>query len=823
MSTTLIATINNNTKPALVCAHCSDPLPVSPILEGGQKFCCTGCATVFGMLQSSGLQDFYCVADAPVTSQKSNTITDYTFLEDAQVREQLIDFTDGTWTRARFHLPTIHCASCIWLLERLYKLNESISQCKVDFTRRSISITWKESTLSLKSLVELLAKLGYPPAIHMGLLDKAPQMPSERRLWYRLGVAGFAFGNIMLLSFPEYLGLDARNDEAWTRIFGYLNILLALPVMLYSGSDFFKLAWSGLKLRRLNMEVPIALGILVLFSRSSYEILSGMGAGYMDSLAALIFFLLVGRWFQTKTFNHLSFERDYKSYFPLAVTQLLEGKEQSVAVNKLQVGDLIRLRHQEIIPADVVLVKGDAKIDYSFVTGEADLVARKAGDRLYAGGRHHGGLIDATVVKPVSQSYLTQLWNDQTFEHDANPEERRLSDTFGTTFTINLMVVALLTAIYWFPKDAAIAVNAVTAVLIIACPCALALSVPFTFGNVVRLLARKAFFLKNTGTLEALQHVDAVVLDKTGTITQAGQAEMQYEGLPLDAFAQSALKSLTMNSAHPVSRQVHQYLNGTPTIHVDEFREITGEGIEGRVEGHWIRLGKPGFIKNESAAVHSAVDFKEGHQQTAGVLLEIDGQYLGKFQTLHQYRDGLDAVYTYLKQLGPVYILSGDNDRESQWLQQVLGKEVEMHFHQTPQNKLDFIKGLQEQGKKVMMLGDGLNDAGALKQSNAGIVIAENVNNFTPACDGIVSAQSFEYLPALIKVARNSRKLVYAAYGLALVYNVIGLSFAVQGKLEPVIAAILMPLSSFTIVTFAMLSTWLMAAFYLKPTKNREV
>jgi P-type Cu+ transporter len=783
------------------CFHCGEACKGEPILIEEKPFCCEGCKMVYTILQENDLCNYYDLNAVAGISQKNKSKLEYTFLDDSDTISKLIDFTDGEKTKVHFYLPQIHCSSCLWLLENLHRLNEGILYSRVDFLKKEVSITFSNDTISLRKIVELLDKIGYPPQINLNDLETDSKTKIDKSIYYKLGLAGFAFGNIMLLSFPEYLGLDAMTNRSLVHFLGYLNILLILPVIFYSGWDYLRSAWQGLKHKHLNIDVPISLGILALFFRSVFEILTHTGAGYLDSLAGLIFFLLIGKWFQKNTYAKLSFDRDYKSYFPIACSLKQGGKEFPVSLDKIKKGDTIVIRHGELIPADARLVDGTAKIDYSFVTGESDLVKKQLGDQLYAGGRQMGGLIEIVVSKKVSNSYLTQLWNEDTF--NKSKEEgavSALADKVAGFFTIIILSVAFVTLAYWLPKDTDIAINAFTSVLIIACPCAVALSIPFTFGNVVRIFSRQGIYLKNTGVLETLSKINHIVFDKTGTITNVQSGNITYSGDSLTVDEQQYVLSLVHHSTHPISQQIKAYFDHHAPLNVEDYKEEKGKGISGQVTGHKLRIGSNFFIQETTNT--------DASKQS--VLIEIDNIVKGGFIYKGTYRTGLKNIFTRLKKWATISLLSGDNDREKVNLQPFFDNEQLLHFNKKPEDKLQYIKTLQSDNQYTAMIGDGLNDAGALSQSDVGIVITENTSNFTPACDIIMDASKFEKLPTLFSFSKISIKIVYAAYFIALIYNIIGLSYAVQGLLSPVIAAILMPLSSVTIVLFGVgVSTWL--------------
>ena len=611
----------------------------------------------------------------------------------------------------------------------------------------------------------------------------------------------------MLLSFPEYLGLHKETFARFFGIFGYLNLFLAIPVLVYSARDYFVSAYNGLRNRHLNIDVPLAMGMLALFGRSAWEILNGHGAGYMDSFAGLVFFLLAGRWFQQKTYHQLSFERDYQSYFPVAANRkTAENTEEPVPVRKLLPGDIIRIRNGELIPADGILLKGDAQIDYSFVSGESEPVSIASGEKVYAGGKQQGETLEISLTKKVDTSYLTQLWNDEAFKADQKGSVSRLADQAGRYFTAIILLIAGGALIYWLPQDMQTAINAFTAVLIIACPCAVALSIPFTMGNILRVLGRNRFYLKNTNVLEVFSSIRHVVFDKTGTITNIAQNAIHFLPYTDDGKGQNTLshrdkiriRSLCFQSNHPRSRQLAAHLDAVSTEPVENFMESAGKGISGTVLGKKVRLGSASYLGLDQPG------------QSAGVFVEIEGRILGHFLLKSRFRDGFPKVINYFtEQGGKPWLLSGDNNRDAKHLNQYFSDQSSMLFQQSPIAKLQFIRQLQVDGKQVMMLGDGLNDAGALQQSDAGIVVAENTNNFTPACDAILHAEAFDQLPRFLQLARWGITTVHSAYVLAALYNVVGLSYAVTGQLSPIVAAILMPLSSVSIVLFGFgMSQW---------------
>src|SRR5690606_3420725 len=354
------------------CFHCGQKIESEKIAFDDKDFCCLGCKTVYEILNVKGLDNFYAMnPDAGIRpDDKSNFHFD--FLDTSEIFEKVIDFSDDGVTVVTFHIPVIHCTSCVWLLESLQDINPNIIYSNVNFTKKDVQVSFRSTEMKLSEVAKLLTQLGYKPSVNLQTLDKKDKSV-DRILIYKLAVAGFCFGNIMLLAFPEYTG----DRETWLdsnkEFFRWGMFLLSLPVMFFSATDFFKSAWQGLKNKYINIDLPIAIGFWVLFLRSTYVIVFDISTGSFDSIAGLAFFMLIGRWFQQRTYKALAFDRDYKSFYPIAVLRLKDGVEEAVLLSDLKVGDRILIRNEEIIPADGILMKGEAMIDNSFVTGESKL------------------------------------------------------------------------------------------------------------------------------------------------------------------------------------------------------------------------------------------------------------------------------------------------------------------------------------------------------------------------------------------------------------------------------------------------------------------
>ncbi len=775
----------------LKCFHCGQSCD-DPQWTEEKPFCCYGCKTVYEILSSNNLCEYYDLEKTPGIQLKHISEETYAYLDDKDVRTKLLDFDSDAFAKVTFFIPSIHCVSCIWLLENLQKMNDGVLHSEVVFTQKTVSINFNPQKTKISAIAKLIAGLGYVPKIT--LATNANEIPKkDNSLILKISLAGFCFGNIMLFSFPEYLGID-RSEEELMDLFSWLNLSFSVPVFFYSGFDYLRSAFKSFKQRQINIDVPIAAGLIALFVRSSYDIITSTGPGYFDSFTGLVFFLLIGRWFQNKTYESLAFDRDFTSYFPLAVNVLVNDEWQPVVIYKLKQGDQIKIRNMEIIPADSIFLNDLAYIDYSFVTGESRPVKVKQGNVIYAGGRLIGSPIELMVEKKTSQSHLTSLWNNDAFKKGNENKYQKIIDLAAKRFTWVVLIIAGATGIYWQVTQPEKMWLVLTSVLMVACPCALALTTPFTFGSMLRVFGRNKLYLKNTDAIERMASIDTIVFDKTGTITHGKEPEIKFEGM-LDEFEISAVKILTSYSAHPLSILITQHLKSSIKYLVTDFKEIPGKGIEGTIDGSIYKIGSATFVGiNDTIVTNSA-----------RVFIAIDDTVKGYFTIKSSTRENIAAM---INRLGTkcAALLSGDNDDDKVHMQKLFGTAVELLFNQSPQDKLNYIKHLQSQGKKVMMLGDGLNDAGALKQSDVGLAVTDDTGVFTPACDGILAGEKISSLDKILQLAKSSTTILKIGFVISFLYNAITLSIAISGHLTPLVAAILMPISSISVVGFSVLA-----------------
>ncbi len=822
---------NQNKSIIYNCFHCGVKTRKALIFDD-HEFCCIGCKNVYQILTKNNLCKYYDLNNQPGNNiQVTNeNYAKFNFLEEESLLKPLLSFDSSELRRLSFYLPQIHCSSCLYLLENLHKLNPYIASSQLNFTKKELSVSYFKSTISAKDIAILLSALGYEPYFSLSDIrnSESKQVLGRNKRLYRLGVAGFAFSNIMLMSFPEYF--DWGNDVDGLGVyFQWFSFILSIPVVLYSAQEFYVIAWGGIKKKYLTIDLPIVLALVITFSRSVYEITTNSGPGYFDSLTGIVFFMLMGRYLQDKTYENLSFSRDYSSYFPLSAHVWHAGKEQEVAINDIKIEDQIIVHNQEIIVCDGILASGLAVIDYSFVTGESSPVTIKEGEWLYAGGRQLGPSIRLIAQKTVAHGYLVSLWNQSAKDNELHKkeipietDENKYIHVASQWFTIGLFLIAIAAVLYWLYMDSSQILHVVTSILIVACPCALLLSVTFTNGHILSALARHGMYLRNATALERWRNTDVVVFDKTGTLTDTIQPDINYSGKSLTDEQLDIVAAVAKESIHPIARAISKFLDRVQ-VPLEEVENVSGQGVEAVFGVDKIQLGNRAFVGLSETYVVGESGLKESLQSALGseIWLKFNKEILGVFRVKSRYRQNLEFMMTSVNKRAHISILSGDNSSEEKELLKLIPSNTPVKFDAKPHEKKDYIVQLQLMGKNVMMVGDGLNDVAAMQQANFSVAVTENVGFFTPGSDAIILGNSLNHLHELWKLAHRAKKVIWWSFAISIIYNIVGLSFAISGTLNPLVAAILMPTSSITIVIFTYLaSNW---GYWLKGDKNHLV
>lgn len=782
---------------ALLCTHCGAPAGNDPIISEDKVFCCRGCASVYSILNENGLCDYYQV------SAHAGVSPDYNIEQQGWSTEELdlmaghfTLYSDERMVTVLLHIPAMHCSSCIWLLEKLSHLDKGILGSRTDFVSKQLRVTYDPAKTGFGKLVILLRSLGYEPSL-MPEEERSDEKRESRGVLIRLGVAGFCAGNIMLFSFPQYLGLEPGTRDEFGRLFDGINAALSVPLIFYCAAAYFKSFGQWISKGAMSVKVPLALGIGALWLRSIYEVATATGPGYFDSLAGLVFFLLIGTWLQNTTFDALRFGEKARHFFPLVARVIRNGNSSAKKVVDLVPGDRVEIRQGEIIPADGILMGSEAWIDYAFATGESTPVHKVAGEMLFGGGKNTADRFEMEIIRSFDQGKLTEIW--KSAEGDVRDSRKTLSfeARISAAFIWVTISLAMGVLIYWLPRNSQTAWFSFVAVLMVACPCALALAPPFAYNIISNKLASLGLFVRKPDVVGILGDTRALVFDKTGTLTDGSSADVIIPA-SMNNNERAILLALTMQSNHPYSRVIAAALNSEnpdlPREEIIGFREFQGKGVEAVVNHKKARLGSRNWVcgKPDQTAGVKAVWMSIDDRETEPVIIE------------NHYREGLSEALAGLRNHGVQMVLaSGDVDAEKNRLeQQFPGVFSAMYFEQSPAMKVQVVKQLRDTGT-VIMVGDGLNDAGALKAGDAGMVITRDTNNFTPEASAILLADHMDRLPGMLDMARTGNRIVKETFAVSLIYNVAALSVAATGNMNPLLAAIIMPASSMALMLYA--------------------
>ncbi len=692
-------------------------------------------------------------------------------------------------------VPAIHCGQCISTIERKLASLPEVAQVRANLTLRRVSVTLKDQNQSPAGFLLSLEQLGYA-ARPLDDLNVASDDQELRRLIKSTGVAGFAAANIMLLSVSVWSGAG----PATTSLFHYLSALIAIPAVAYAGQPFFRSAASALKHRRVNMDVPISLGITLATCMSLYESLVGGGHAYFDAAVSLIFFLLIGR-----TLDHVMRNKARNAVQSLArlsakaaLVVLPDGSVGYQALEAVQPGMIVRVQPGERIPVDGTVVVGQSDVDRSLVSGESTPVPVAKGAALEAGILNLTGSIDLVVDRAAKDSFLAEILQMMQAAENGQGQYVRMADRMARLYAPCVHVMALASFIGWMILTSGNWHQAITvaiSVLIITCPCALGLAVPVAHVIAASRLSAFGVLMKDGSALERLADIDEVAFDKTGTLT-TNIAVIDSNLIPKGKLTRVA-KALALRSIHPAARALARSIGELPDPSIEGMHEMPGFGVEGTVDGRVARLGRLSWVCDIAVA-------QQGRQAMEGLGFAMAD---GPCYVLHlreELRAGaVETAQNFKSWHMPIDILSGDLARAVTPVAKLIGADVAMSGLK-PGDKLSFLKARAEAGHKVLMVGDGLNDAPALAAAHVSMAPASASDTGRQAADFVFTRESLLSVTKAHAVAMSAKRIVRQNFGLAIFYNVLAVPLAMAGLLNPLIAAVAMSSSSILVVANSM-------------------
>lgn len=789
------------------CFHCGLPLPGAGVYvasAGGveRRFCCNGCKSVCLVIYEAGLEGFYertpggvPLGPPPLPPQDVETWD----IDDIQ-RE----FTTGSGKQreARLLVEGIHCAACVWLIEHAVNKADGSVAVEVNLAKRRLKVRWDDSRIQLSAIIKKLSRIGYAATPYTPRKAEESAKRLQRQSLFRLGFAGFAAMNMMWISIALWTG--AAGGE-YRDFFRYVELGLALPVLLYSGWPFLRGAYAAFRGFSLNMDVPIVTGALSVFFYSAYITLFHRASGevYFDTLVTFIFVILTGRYLETASKGRaVDATGRMLELQPKAATLLRGGKEEKVSVRAVRIGDLVLVRPGERMPVDGTVMDGGGEVDESIITGEARPVEKAKGSNVTAGTMNLSGAMTVRMDKTLSDTTLAHIVRLMEDAQASKAPIQRIADGIVPYFVAGTLFMAALTFILWYGKGLETALLTATSVLIITCPCALGLATPMAVTIASGVAARQGILIKNGSALETLAGVDHFVFDKTGALTE-GRMEVTRIG-PNNGFSGYDLlqkaAAVEILSEHNIARAIVRkaLAEGVEpgTAAVDGFRNAAGRGVGGSVAGLEVLLGNIDLLRHRGVTVRG--EMENGAATT--VYCAIGGHYAGMFEVSDNLRlDARETVEALRNESRKLTLLTGDTKEVADAVASAVGG-MRVLSGMKPEDKYAAIDELRKQGSIVAMVGDGVNDAPALVHANVGIAVGGAADVSIESADIVLVGNRLSKLVTAVKISRATIRVIKQNLKLSLAYNTIMIPLAMMGFVTPVLAALAMPLSSLLVI-----------------------
>ena len=781
---------------ATACAHCG--LPAAAATDDGPAFCCTGCAVVYRAIRGAGLDDYYAVrerAEPARTTERGYAELD----DDAFARVHTKDRPDGTRT-VSLYLEELRCAGCVWLIEATPRCLDGVLDARVDIGRGRCDVVYDATRTPLSTIAQHLDRLGHPVHPYRGAERDVARRKDDRIALFRLGVAGAAFMNLMLMAVALYAGLFATMSTADRQLFRWASMLVAIPAIGYAAMPIFRTAIGALRSKAAHVDLPLAIGIVVGLVWGAANVVRDRGEIYFDSLAMLTFLLLVSRYIVSRSHRRAAAAAELLwSLTPSRATRIAaDGTRTEVPMEAIRLGDRLAVRAGEAFPVDGVIVAGSSAIDAALLTGEARPVAIGVDAAVHAGTTNLTAPVEL-VATAIGESTRVGALVRRVEELSLRKAPiERLVDRVAGKFVLVVLTAAIVTVLAW---GGATGVEHAMSLLIVTCPCALALATPLAVTVALGRAGKAGVLIKGADALERLAHPGRMVLDKTGTLTIGKPAVVTWVG-PTEVRAWVA--AIERGSAHPVARALTEL--GEPGPIATEVVEVRGRGVRGRVDGHALTIGAPSWLAEELDLTPLADELAAitGRGETP-IAIAVDGVATAAVGIADPLRPGATEALARLRALGwRPEILSGDHPAAVAAIAAQCGG-LPARGGQSPEDKLAYVTAARAAGP-VAMVGDGVNDAAALAASTCGIAVAGAAEVAIEAADVFVRTPSIGAIADTAAGAQATMATIRRNLKVSLAYNLIGGTLAVAGLIHPLIGAVMMPLSSLSVLTSSLRS-----------------
>jgi Cu+-exporting ATPase len=762
-------------------------------------FCCNGCQGVYHLLKDDGLDSFYEKIGNSKIAPPLQIDNDSSSFDMESFRERYIKRTSDGFSSVDLVIEGIHCAACIWLNEKVLDNTEGIVEATINFTNNKAKIIWDEDTIALSKVIDTIRSIGYNAYPYDRSEEDIKATKNKKDYFMRMAIAIFASMNIMMIDVAKYAGFFTGMKEETLHLVHIAEFIFATPVLFYSGWIFFRGAYYGLKNRIVNMDLLVSAGATLTYIYSLFVLFGGRGHSYFDSVAMIITFVLVGKYLEVIGKKSAIDTMDkIRSQVPHEATIVEDGVKRVVALDAIKVGDIIEVKRGEKATVDGILIGSTATFDESSLSGESLPVEKKEGDSIYSGTINSGEVIRYTATKNYANSTLSNIVNLLEDSLASKPEIEERTNELSKYFSITILLLSLatFTGWYWLGGDFEEALIVAISVIVIACPCALALATPIASLIGISWAAEKGLLFKEAKFIETFSKADTVVLDKTGTITEGKLdvksviGEISLEQLPM-------LYALSDGSTHPVSLALKSYLersfDSIEIIELLNIEQVEGKGLKANFNGKLIAGGNSRFMKEMD------IDFNFDSNYTV-YHFAIDGKVVLSFELDDKLKEGIRELIEYLSSIEVgVVMATGDNEKVAQRVAKSIGLK-DYISECSPIEKANYIKSLKDEGKKVVMVGDGINDALALSYADVAIAMGSGADVALAVSDVVILNNSLKAIEDSFMISRRTFKFIKQNLALSLLYNVITIPIAMAGYVIPLVAALSMSLSSLIVV-----------------------
>lgn len=818
------------TTPAHECSHCGLPVPIGLIEpSAGQQFCCAGCRAVYHTLHACGLETYYRLRDVAGKPAHPGT-SKFESFDTPAFADLYVQPIGDDCSLVDLVLEGVTCAACVWLVEKLPTVLPGVIEARLSLREATVRVTWNHQQISLSQVARTLDSLGYTPHPAKGVVRQDVLRREDRKRIVHLAVAGALAGNTMLLALALYAGRFATMEDQYRMFFRWISAGLGIISLVWPGATFFRGAISAIRLRGVSLDVPIALALLAGGTVGIVNVILNRGEVYFDSLTVLVFLLLVGRFLQFRQQRRADAAVELLFSLAPAMCRMVrdDGTVEELPSQAIKVGDLVEVLSGQVIPADGVIEIGTSSVYLAILTGESIPVAVGVGDNVFGGAQNQGAALRIRVQNVGEQGRVGKLMRIVEHGVSEKPPVVQFADRVGSWFVVIVSLAAVVTFAFWSRFGVELAVNHAVALLIVVCPCALGLTTPVTLAIAIGCLARRNILVKSGAAMELLAGQGNLLLDKTGTLTFGDLRLLFWHG---SDELRGPVAMIEQHSQHPIAKafcaslrlsEISNLKSGIPDMRfqITDVRENRTGGITATLDGKSIAVGSPAFHASIGTIVPEGINQLRVQWEQSGntvVLIAVDGQVVALAAFGDQVRGDAAGVIANLAKLGwRPRILSGDSAGAVSAVAQHVGiPDAQATGQLAPEQKLNVVReyrnfsspGTPGEGEIVIMLGDGVNDAAALAAADVGIAAHGGAEVSLAAADVYLAVPGLAPLQELILTSRKTLRTIHRSLLLSLLYNLLAGGIAMTGRMNPLIAAILMPVSSATVLSLAMASS----------------